>query len=108
VSAGDVVAACLRAGATLTAEGGRLRYRAPAGALTPALRAALAEHKGAVIRMLTATLAADGWATCPCGRRYYGAAGRPNICNVCRKVRDGEPVPRWLGATTAGLAAGDD
>jgi hypothetical protein len=33
------------AGVTLKVEGNRLRYRAPAGALTPELRAALADWK---------------------------------------------------------------
>ena len=41
-------------GVTLTARGDRLRVDAPPGTLTPALRAALREHKTAVLDLLEA------------------------------------------------------
>ena len=41
----DLLQALRAAGVTLRIVGNTLRYRAPRGALTPELRAALAEHK---------------------------------------------------------------
>jgi amino acid adenylation domain-containing protein len=48
-----------RRGATLVPEGNHVRYRAPKGALTPELRAALAAHKQEVLALLRAGLAAS-------------------------------------------------
>jgi hypothetical protein len=45
---------CRRHGVMLTAEGGRLVYRAPRRLLTPALRAALVEHKAGLLTLLQA------------------------------------------------------
>ncbi len=42
------------AGVELRLDGGRLRYRAPPGALTPDLRAAAAEHRDMLVELLTA------------------------------------------------------
>ena len=39
---------------TLTLEGGRLKYRAPAGALTPDLREAISRHRQTIIARFTA------------------------------------------------------
>ena len=49
----DAVLVAVRAAdIRLTAEGDRLRYDAPAGAVTPELRAALVEHKPLLIKLL--------------------------------------------------------
>jgi hypothetical protein len=45
----DILQAAHDAGVTLTVDGDRLRYRAPAGAITPDLRADLQELKPTVL-----------------------------------------------------------
>lgn len=54
-------------GVVLTAEAGRLRYRAPAGAVTPDLRRQLERHKAALVALLSAqqTSLFDGAAPSP-------------------------------------------
>jgi hypothetical protein len=52
MSAADVLAQAQAAGVQLVADGDRLRFRAPAGALTPDLRATLQEHRAAVLKLL--------------------------------------------------------
>lgn len=52
----------------------------------------LSSHSFLSCPVSSATLVADGWATCPCGRRYYGAAGQPNRCEPCRLEAAGEPI----------------
>src|SRR5262245_11435362 len=52
MSADEVLSAVYRAGIVLRAEGNRLRYDAPEGALTPELRDALAQHKAALLAAL--------------------------------------------------------
>lgn len=54
-------------GVVLTAEAGRLRYRAPAGAVTPDLRRQLEAHKAALVALLSAqqTSLFDGAAPSP-------------------------------------------
>ncbi len=54
---------------TLFLDGGRLRFRAPEGALTPELRAVIAEHRAAIVERLR--------------RGANGAAGRPPRCVAC-------------------------
>ncbi len=91
----DVLATLRVAGVTLARDGGRLRFH-PRDALTPNLLAALRDRRAAWFAALAdaPTLDADGWADCHgCGGRYYGAAGRANLCPMCRRLRDGEPVP---------------
>ena len=46
-------------GIRLTADGDRLRYSAPKGALTPELREALARHKPEILAMLRAASGGD-------------------------------------------------
>ena len=84
------------AGINLWLEGGRLRFRAPAGALTDEVRAAIAAHRSVIIarlqlgRRMSAPVAArcsacdcrdwvdapsqDGWIRTRCGRceRFIG------------------------------------
>jgi|GEM_PF-2221049 len=48
----DLLAYLDRRGVILTADGDRLRIEAPAGAVTPAMRAALAERKGEILAAL--------------------------------------------------------
>lgn len=77
-------------GVVLTAEAGRLRFRGPAGAVTPDLRRQLAAHKAALVALLSAqqTSLFDGAAPSPDGasapdlaepdsRQIAGSAGRP-------------------------------
>ena len=52
MSAADVLAQAQAAGVQLVANGDRLHYRAPAGALTPELRAALQAHRAALLALL--------------------------------------------------------
>ena len=51
----DTIAEAARAGVSLSLDGDRLRYRAPAGALTPDLRAGLAAHKDDLRHLLALT-----------------------------------------------------
>jgi hypothetical protein len=48
-----------QAGVELSANAGRLHYRAPAGALTPELRAVLTRHKSALLAALSGDPDAD-------------------------------------------------
>lgn len=59
-------------GVVLTAEAGRLRYRAPAGAVTPDLRRRLEAHKAALVALLSAQQAGlfDGAAPLVAGRGH--------------------------------------
>jgi hypothetical protein len=49
----DLLAHLSRRGVTLTAAGDHLRVEAPTGAVTPAMRATLAERKGEIMAHLT-------------------------------------------------------
>ncbi len=59
-------------GGRLEARGDRLRVDVPAGALTPELKAALAEHKTEVLAVLTGDLNRDEWRTEPLVRQIHG------------------------------------
>ena len=50
MTATDLIATCRAAGILLEVNGDRLKYQAPAGALTPELRATLKEHKSRATR----------------------------------------------------------
>ena len=52
MSVHDLLDILTNAGVTLTVAGDTLRYAAPAGALTPALRERIAAHKGELIALL--------------------------------------------------------
>ena len=53
MTAGEVLTVCREAGIRLEVAGDRLRFDAPAGALTPDLRDALARHKRELLDVLT-------------------------------------------------------
>jgi hypothetical protein len=53
-TAAKLLAELRRAGINLTAVGDRLMYDAPTGSLTPALRAAIAEHRNQIMQELLA------------------------------------------------------
>ncbi|MHB8763134.1 MAG: TubC N-terminal docking domain-related protein [Deferrisomatales bacterium] len=80
-------------GIRLEAQGDRLRVDAPAGALTPELRAALAEHKPELLRVLAAGAGAPGPFTCDgCPNRGRpatpGATWRATVANWCSVYRE--------------------
>ncbi len=82
-------------GVTLARDGDRLHFH-PRDALAPDLLAVLRGQRTAWLDALRAAppLGMDGWADCHgCGGRYYGVEGHPNLCPLCRRLRDGEPVP---------------
>ena len=63
-----LLAELARRGVEVWAEEGRLRYRAPRGALTAELRSGLAEHKAAILARLAATGAAAAVVPDPAAR----------------------------------------
>ncbi len=90
----DVLATIRVSGVTLARDGDRLRFH-PGGALAPDLLAVLRGQRTAWLDALRAAppLGMDGWADChACGGRYYGAEGCPNLCPMCGRLREGEPV----------------
>lgn len=62
MSAADTLAAARALGVVLSGAGGELRYEAPAGALSPELRAALVEHKAALLAALAGEADAEATA----------------------------------------------
>ena len=56
-TAEDVLTELEERGVELRREGDRLRYRAPAGVMTPELRALVAEHRAALLRLQSETTA---------------------------------------------------
>ena len=52
MTAADLLTHCRERGIVLVDQGDRLQFRAPKGALTPDLKAALARHKGALLAIL--------------------------------------------------------
>jgi hypothetical protein len=81
-----VLTAIQRAGVELHADGARLYYRAPVGALTSELRAVIAPHKTALVQLLSAP-AADVLSEEPCHvcgshERWQWVDGRA-LCRVC-------------------------
>ena len=97
----DTIARAARAGVSLSLDSGRLRYRAPAGALTPDLRAAITEHKSALIHILSTSpgnpeygVALAGVAAALGWRR---AERRPRRCYACRTTNWRErPTGGWV------------
>src|SRR5438128_2631752 len=78
-------------GGRLEARGDRLRVDVPAGALTPELKAALAEHKTEVLAVLTGDLNRDEWRNMPLSeleRRH-----------VAIKIRSDDYGTLWLVST---------
>ena len=53
MTADEILAVAQHAGVRLSARGDRLHVQAPAGALTPELRAALARHKAELLALLS-------------------------------------------------------
>ena len=74
---------------TLFLDGSRLRFRAPEGALTPELRAVIAQHRAAIVERLR--------------RGANGAAGRPPRCVACdRQYWVNDPPQNGRIRTTCG------
>src|SRR5207253_6081793 len=66
----SLLSACAGRGIVLFVDGGRLRFRAPAGAMTPELRAAVVAHKAALLAHLAAH---PPWDTAEAVRLQIGA-----------------------------------
>ena len=114
MTAAELLAQLHASSVRLTVNDGRLRYRAPAGVLTPDLLEALAEHKAAVLAWL-ATAAAPWPAACLEAERRFGqpharlfpligqTVSTPNGAGVlCQVFRDRAAVV--VGVDLAGLA----
>lgn len=98
-------------GVVLTAEAGRLRYRAPAGAVTPDLRRQLEWHKAALVALLSAqqTSLFDGAAPSPdagplvphvASQVPQDGASAPDLAEPVKQVVTGS-AGRPLGARPA-------
>ena len=88
----EVIATCERVGITLSVNGEKLRYEAPAGALTPVLREQLLTHKGALLKIcwrLVEMRRLAGTAPRPCVYARESAQGAPGICFSCGDPLDG-------------------
>ena len=86
-----LLAELARRGVDVWAEGERLRYRAPRGALTPALLGALRAHKA---ELLEALRPGPQEACHACGHRdWWRRPGGPWTCAVCHPPAV-EPVER--------------
>lgn len=83
-------------GIRLSVTGGELRYRAPAGALTPELRAGLVEHKPVILALLRP--APDPCPCCGSTVRWVSVHGAV-VCPLCHP-----PAAPWLVATWIGEA----
>ena len=91
MSAAEVIATCVARGIELATRDGRLHYRAPAGAMSPALREVIAEHKGELRHLLALTPADPEYGTALAGVAAALGWGRverrPRRCYSCRGTR---------------------
>ncbi len=60
MNASDVLSELRHAGIVLYTEGDRLRYRAPRGAITPALRASVQAHRSELLALLHRGAVSEG------------------------------------------------
>ena len=104
MSVQQTIASAERAGATLYLDGQQLRCRAPKGALSPDVRAALTEHRDELRHLLALTPDSPEY-----GAALVGVAGaldwqrverRPKACRNCRGTRWWQrPDGGWLCGT---------
>ena len=97
----QILAKLARMRITLFLDGGRLRYRAPKGALTPQMREVIAENRKAIIERLRDRKNPNGLPLkcVVCDRRHW-VNERPRngqIRTICRKCG------RFIGYRPAGL-----
>lgn len=85
MTAPDLLAALSAIGATVQAVEDRLRIEAPRGALTPELRAALAEQKPALLSLLREPPRVRPNLCVGCGTVYFPEPAR--LCYACRRRR---------------------
>jgi hypothetical protein len=95
MTAPEVLALCRQRGIVLTPEPDRIRLRAPAGAIDANLKSLLAEHKPAILALLTSALATP---SCPSCRRVLDR-GRCWWCHyrLCARCRSQNTASAFIG-----------
>lgn len=100
MTAAELLATARAVGVELTREPGRVRFRAPAGAVAAFLRAVLRRHRSEILELLPLTSAADVAAVCPPpaeGCNLDAAARDPEVAwrfaRMLRRVPAEGPLP---------------
>jgi hypothetical protein len=82
----DLFTICRKAGIVLSLADGRVRFKAPSGALTPDLRASLQEHKSVITEVLWRLDGMRSWqpgGALPVPIATPGQTGGPGQCHSC-------------------------
>ena len=82
----DLLSTCREAGVTLSLVAGRVRFKAPHGALTTGLRASLQEHKAVIADVLWRLEGMRSWrpgGALPVPIATPGQTGGPGHCHSC-------------------------